>query len=270
VNALLSVYPDFDWIIWKFNDVSNLNDKRNYRKFFNWVGKQLGFKSYEDWYNALECINKHGVNESLQLYNNSGNALSIDPDFDWIVSKLKISTLGFQGEHDTSLLSVMAKTLKFSHLDEWYRVSIKDLSQAGALGFVKKRGGLPNLLKELYPNHNWQEEKFLSMQKKSSQWWLYKSLHEIFPPGSEILEEFHLPSMSFVQTGYLMTFDIYVPQLKIVFEYHGYHHYHDHYMFGDIRSQNERDKQKRAACICHNINYLEVPYWWQRDKVDQL
>jgi len=56
------IYPDFDWIIWKFNHVPNgfWKEKRNHRKFFDWVGKQLGFKSFEDWYNIThEDINKH-------------------------------------------------------------------------------------------------------------------------------------------------------------------------------------------------------------------
>jgi len=37
-------------------------------------------------------------------------------------------------------------------------------------------------------------------------------------------------------------------------------------MFGSVKSRQERDKQKRVACIYLNITYLEVPYWWQCDK----
>src|SRR5271170_4757712 len=53
VNALLSIYPDFDWIIWKFKCVPQgfWKDKMNQKKFFDWVGKKLGIKSFEDWYN---------------------------------------------------------------------------------------------------------------------------------------------------------------------------------------------------------------------------
>jgi len=74
--------------------------------------------------------------------------------------------------------------------------------------------------------------------------------------------------MPFIQTGFLMTFDVYIPSLNIIFEYHGIHHYYDHYMFGDVNSCKQKDKQRRVACIYQNITYLEVPYWWQRDKVD--
>jgi len=118
----------------------------------------------------------------------------------------------------------------------------------------------------LDPNHNWKTEKFSLRQKKSSQWWLYKTLQEIFPHGTEILEEFQLPSISLIQSKYLITFDVYIPSLNIILEYHGHHHYYDHYLFGDVKSHKDRDEQRRVACICHNITYLEVPYWWQRDK----
>jgi len=151
-------------------------------------------------------------------------------------------------------------------LNEWYRVSIKDLSLAGIKGFVKQRGGLIKLLQEVYPNHNWQTEKFSSRQKRSSQWWLYKTLQEMFPPGTELIEEFKLPSISFIQSGHLMTFDVYLPSLNMILEYHGFHHYYDHYMFGDVQCYKARDEQRRLSCIFHNITYLEVPYWWQRDK----
>jgi len=67
-----------------------------------------------------------------------------------------------------------------------------------------------------------------------------------------------------------MIFDIYIPSLNLIIEYHGYQHYHDHYMFGNVKSRQERDKQRKVACNYLNIAYLEVPYWWERDKESVL
>jgi len=64
----------------------------------------------------------------------------------------------------------------------------------------------------------------------------------------------------------LMTFDICVPSLNIIFDFQGYQHYYDHYMFGDVKFHREHDVEKRALCTTHNFGYLEVPYWWQHDK----
>jgi len=67
-----------------------------------------------------------------------------------------------------------------------------------------------------------------------------------------------------------MTFDVYIPALKIIAEYQGFHHYYDHYLYGDVVAQKERDKQKRVICVNQNINYLEIPFWWKRDKESVL
>jgi len=72
--------------------------------------------------------------------------------------------------------------------------------------------------------------------------------------------------LSFVESSCLMVFDIYIPSLNLIFEYHGYQHYSSHCMFGDVTSRQERDNQKRAACNFLNVTFLEVPYWWQHDK----
>jgi len=102
-------------------------------------------------------------------------------------------------------------------------------------------------------------------KKKSSQWWLYKTLQEIVPTGVDILEEYKFPT-TVLQTENVMIFDIYVPALNIILEYHGVQHYYDHYLFGYFKSSVERDSERRLTCANHNITYLEVPYWWQHDK----
>jgi len=125
------------------------------------------------------------------------------------------------------------------------------------------------LLSRFYPNHKWDKAKLSNTQKRSSQWWLYKTLQEIFPPGVGILEEYQLSSrrkLPISMQGNMMIFDIFVPSLNIVFEYHGYQHYYDHYMFGDVKSLQDSDNDRRVLCANHNMSYIAVPYWWKRDK----
>jgi len=63
-----------------------------------------------------------------------------------------------------------------------------------------------------------------------------------------------------------MIFDIYIPSLNIIVEYHGFQHYFDHYLFGGAKSHKDRDKERSKSCTSHGISYIEVPYWWKRDK----
>jgi len=170
----------------------------------------------------------------------------------------------YNGDHDERVLFEIGNILRIYKLDEWYRVSLKDLNNLGAERFLKNRGGLIKLLQGVYPNHNWQAEKFSCRQKKSSQWWLYKALREIFPPNTIIIEEFKLQLS--LAPGNSMIFDVYIPSLNLIFEYQGYQHYYANCMFGNIKSQQEQDQKKRLACNYLDITYLEVPYWWQYDK----
>jgi len=91
-------------------------------------------------------------------------------------------------------------------------------------------------------------------------------VQEIFPHGVDVLEEYHIPAINFSINGFAMVFDIYVPSFKIIFEYHGHHHYLGHYLFGDVKYRADRDKERREICTLHGITYIEVPYWWKRDK----
>src|SRR5689334_11764989 len=60
----------------------------NHRAFFNWLGKQLGYKELDDWYNVTtEIILKHGGLSLLrEYYNNSlSQALqTLYPEHNWL------------------------------------------------------------------------------------------------------------------------------------------------------------------------------------------
>jgi hypothetical protein len=50
---LLSVYPEYEWLEWKFYraPVGFWHNNKNKRKFLDWAGKQLGINEFSDWYN---------------------------------------------------------------------------------------------------------------------------------------------------------------------------------------------------------------------------
>jgi hypothetical protein len=47
-RALIHLYPNYEWEIWKFKAVPKgfWDDPRNQRAFFDFVGKRLGIKDY--------------------------------------------------------------------------------------------------------------------------------------------------------------------------------------------------------------------------------
>jgi hypothetical protein len=63
-SLLKSIYPEYNWIPWKFNNVGkkywdNLNNQRNY---MDWLFKELKYESMEDWYKIsfTDIKNNHG------------------------------------------------------------------------------------------------------------------------------------------------------------------------------------------------------------------
>jgi hypothetical protein len=57
---LSAVYPDYDWLPWKFETTPRnfWESVKNKRKYLDWLGKQLGIKEFADWYKitAKVCI----------------------------------------------------------------------------------------------------------------------------------------------------------------------------------------------------------------------
>ena len=50
--ALKDVYPEYDWMPWKFNSGANKRfwkETENRKKFFDWIGKELKIEKMEDW-----------------------------------------------------------------------------------------------------------------------------------------------------------------------------------------------------------------------------
>ena len=62
----------------------------------------------------------------------------------------------------------------------------------------------------------------------------------------------------------LMSFDFYVPDMKIAIEYNGIQHYEPVPFFGGAekyQNQVEHDNSKALFCLSNNIKLLVLPYW---------
>eukprot|EP01122_Echinamoeba_exundans_P003425 TRINITY_DN13529_c0_g1_i1.p1 TRINITY_DN13529_c0_g1~~TRINITY_DN13529_c0_g1_i1.p1 ORF type:complete len:265 (+),score=34.13 TRINITY_DN13529_c0_g1_i1:93-797(+) len=70
-----------------------------------------------------------------------------------------------------AMLDTIYRELALANLDQWIsHVSLNHLYQFGILEAVLEAGGLPALLRSIYPNHPWpHDEKFLSHQAHSEQ-----------------------------------------------------------------------------------------------------
>lgn len=69
--VIMGVYKEHEWAPWKFNSVPRRwwISQANQRRFCDWVFKQEGLKSLEDWYSVrASVIAKHGGMYIYQSY----------------------------------------------------------------------------------------------------------------------------------------------------------------------------------------------------------
>ncbi len=119
---------------------------------------------------------------------------------------------------------------------------------------IRRYGGLYNVLKSVYPEHVWQPERFgissLTSGSKKSQYMLSQLIQELFqnsntnyntrggtpspslPSQIEILYDYKHPKMEYRASGKKMELDVYIPALRLGFEYQGKHHFQVTYPFG--------------------------------------
>jgi hypothetical protein len=80
-----------------------------------------------------------------------------------------------------------------------------------------------------------------------------------------ILLDYVHPHLKF-RSNIAMEFDIFIPSHSIAFEYNGIQHYKFNSLFGNPKCRQNRDEEKKIACIREKIHLIEVPCDWKFDK----
>ena len=75
IELVFSMYPDYNWIIWKFKKVKSnyWQNKENHKKYMDWLGKELGYTTMEDWYKITQkdITDNYGGGLINRYYNGS-------------------------------------------------------------------------------------------------------------------------------------------------------------------------------------------------------
>ena len=160
------------------------------------LGKSLGFKEMEDWYAiTTEGIKANGGGDVLRCTRNSPSILvqTMFPDHDWIFGRFvdpgPISHQKYPGSNNikheysssSKMVELLNKKLKIENLEDWYRVSFKEINK-WIPRTVLNKNSIGDLLQGYYPEHPWDlgrlENKRGAM--KSSQRKLFILVKELF------------------------------------------------------------------------------------------
>jgi hypothetical protein len=165
--ALQSLYPQHDWMLWKFKDNVSYGfwkNPQNGKNFMDWLGISLGFQNRNDWYTITKnIIRNNGGNGLLARYGNSRSALlsGIYSDHPW--DKYKFTTLYWNQSH-RNFMEWLGRQLGFQKMEDWYSVTYYSICSFGGKGLLSKYGNSPSkLLISVFPDHNWVLFKFQSV-----------------------------------------------------------------------------------------------------------
>ena len=69
INLLSAVYPEYDWLPWKFGKTPQAfwEDVNSQKKFMEWAGKELQIKEKNDWYKIANNVKINKEKQSLNL-----------------------------------------------------------------------------------------------------------------------------------------------------------------------------------------------------------
>jgi hypothetical protein len=119
----------------------------------------------------------------MQIYGDSlYKALkTIYPEVDWIPWKFSHVPHGFWSnfENQKKFIESIGKNLQINDLDEWYRISGKQIKQFAPTTLLEELG-LARILPQVYPSHNWNVNKLSKGPKKASQRTLALIVRDIF------------------------------------------------------------------------------------------
>jgi hypothetical protein len=307
VAALAAAYPDHSWQPWRFKHAPRglWSSPAHHRQFLEWASRELGFHgSMDAWYTTtIDQIEKLG-GYSLLTGHYGGSLVKalitnfpehkwqlwrfskIPNDFwddpvalrEWlheVATRLRLPLPQSDGRSSIKVTSDDATKATDERLvDEWHRISPKQLKQVGMKPAPPRVGGLLGILKRVYPSHPWRAEQFSLTSKRATQRHLLLLVKELVGPSCEILEEYHVTASSMSSTtsdvatrrNESLRLDLYLPSLAIGFEYQGQQHTQDVHIATQAALQGSRDVEKAAMCARAGITLISVPVEWDRSR----
>lgn len=205
-KLLQNVYPHHTFLFWKFENVPRVWHKMpNQILYFDWLGKQLGYKTLDDWYKvtvedfrsngggsmltsyyasspskALQTV-YNGHNWDLEKFDNKPHVLKTHHTANrqlFIVSQGSTELSWEDESNHLKFFDWMKEQLGYKTMDDWYSVTSDIVCEYGGASVLKHFNGSPSkALQTLYPQHNWMLWRFKSMPQGHWQQ-LLNNVHE--------------------------------------------------------------------------------------------
>jgi len=168
---LKSVFPEYEWLEWKFTQTSQhfWKDIENHKIYANWLGKELEYKEIEDWYKITsDTIDNNFGGGLIRNYYKGSPCLflkSVFPEYEWLEWKFSVSPYHFweHVENQKKYAIWLGKELEYKEMEDWYKITLERINNNFGGGYIiKKYNSSPSLfLKAVFPEYKWLEWKFI-------------------------------------------------------------------------------------------------------------
>jgi len=222
-----AMFPDYEWIPWKFDVTANgyWKDNTNHTNFVIWLGKQLGYKTMEDWYKiTVQQINdNHGCGLLGNYYHNSPSQFvkAMFPDYEWIPWKFDVTASGVwkDNTNHTKFSIWLGEKLGYKTMEDWYKITKQQIADNYGCGLLGNyyNGSPSKFVKAMFPDYEWVMSKFRKCYSVGQiQWLEYSKI--VTSDIRHILNhddgEFNIPNSRYRADGYS-------DQTQTILEYHG-------------------------------------------------
>lgn len=283
-DAICAVYSAHNWsqssfLLLEQNYWENLEHQR---KFWEWIGNEVGVKCLEDWYS----VNNHDIDRlaghsANKYFNSLPKAMqTLYPQHNWLQWRFNTGYWNHvikDPKKQRIVVEWLNNQLSIRSLDDWYRVS---LEQVAKLVPIASSATLISMLKTMYPKHRWKSPLLgrMGIHIKASQREVAVAMKQLFPTHrtayrfyltlAEVEEEYKHPKMIHNSSGKPMELDLFIENLKLAIEYQGAQHYRPLYGMGsDLSSQKTRDSEKISAC--KQVKYYDHQQFTERNHFDR-
>jgi len=168
IVAVMECFPNHEWHEWLFRIAPThfWQDKRNHRRYVEWLGKQLGFRHPEDWYAITTAdFQKHKGGAFLLQYDSSAVAavMACLPDYPWKAWLFQFTPREYWNVRGNrkKYMAWLAEQLGIRAPEDWYAVTRDDFKANAGDQFLKLYNGSPfHAIRAFIPTYPWKEWLF--------------------------------------------------------------------------------------------------------------
>ncbi len=168
VRAVMETFPDHDWKEWRFVSCPRRfwSDRKNHRRYMEWLGEQIGVRELADWYRFTNQDFRRAKGGAFLLHYDStisAAVMACFPEHRWLAWKFDRTPKNFweQRENRVRYLKWLGKELGFRRMADWYALTREDIETRHGNQLVKFYHGSPlAAVLDCFPEKNWEEWKF--------------------------------------------------------------------------------------------------------------